>query len=72
MFLIVVDAHSKLIDAQIINSTSAEAKLCTIFATHGLPEQLVSDKGSMHSLKSSWTAMESNIFSPLPTANLTG
>ena len=49
IFLIVVDAHSKWIDVQIVNSTSADttiAKLHTIFATHGLPEQLVSDSGS--------------------------
>ena len=49
MFLIVVDAHSKWIDVQIVNSTSAEttiSKLRTIFVTHGLPEQLVSDSGS--------------------------
>ena len=47
-FLIIVDAHSKWLDVQIVNSTSATAtisKLCTLFATHRLPEQLVSDNG---------------------------
>ena len=49
LFLIIVDAHSKWIDVQIVNSTSAEStisKLRPIFATHGLPEQVVSDNGS--------------------------
>ena len=48
-FLIIVDAHSKWLDVQIVNSTSATAtisKLRTLFATHGLPEQLVSDNGT--------------------------
>ena len=49
LFLIIIDAHSKLIDVHIVNSTSAEstiAKLRTLFATHGLPEQVVSDNGT--------------------------
>ncbi|XP_019859677.1 PREDICTED: uncharacterized protein K02A2.6-like [Amphimedon queenslandica] len=48
-FLIVVDAHSKWIDVQQVSSTSAEATieaLRFLFATHGVPEQLVSDNGS--------------------------
>ena len=49
IFLIIVDAHSKWIDAHIVSSTSAEAtikKLTEIFAIHGVPEQLVSDNGT--------------------------
>lgn len=49
LFLIVIDAHSKWLDVHIVSSTSAECtinKLRSIFATHGLPEQLVSDNGS--------------------------
>ena len=49
LFLIIIDAHSKWIDVLIVNSTSAEAtisKLRSIFSTHGLPEQIVSDNGS--------------------------
>jgi hypothetical protein len=49
LYLVLVDAHSKWIDVQIVSSTSAEvtiAKLCNIFATHGLPEQIVSDNDS--------------------------
>lgn len=49
LLLIVVDAHSKWIEAHIVRSTSAAAtieKLRQVFATHGLPETLVSDNGS--------------------------
>ena len=47
-YLLIVDAHSKWIDVHIVNSTSAETiimKLRNVFATHGLPEQIVSDNG---------------------------
>ena len=46
--LIIVDAHSKWIDAHIVPSTSSAAtisKLRSTFATHGLPEVIVSDNG---------------------------
>ena len=46
-YLIVVDARSKWIEAQIVNSTSSEVTikiLRSIFSTHGIPEQIVSDK----------------------------
>lgn len=49
MFLIVVDAHSKWINAEIMNFTTSAAtisKLRAMFATHGLPEVVVSDNGS--------------------------
>ena len=45
-FLIVVDAHSKWLEAVSVPSTSSQATiqtLRTIFATHGLPETIVSD-----------------------------
>lgn len=48
MLFIIVDAHSKWIEAHIVSSTSAEAtieKLRLTFATHGLPETIVSDNG---------------------------
>jgi transposase InsO family protein len=48
MILVIVDAHSKWIDAHVVASTSTSAtleKLRTVFATHGLPEVLVSDNG---------------------------
>ena len=48
-FLILVDAHSKWIEIKsVTNPTSAATieHLRSIFATHGLPEMLVSDNGS--------------------------
>ena len=48
MFLILVDAHSKWIEAHIMQSiTSAKTieKLRIIFSTHGLPRKVVTDNG---------------------------
>ena len=48
-FLIIVDAHSRWLEVEIVSSTSAEATiqvLRKLFATHGLPEQVVSDNGT--------------------------
>ena len=48
-FLMVVDAHSKWIEVSVVPSTSAAVtidKLRHMFATHGLPEVLVSDNGT--------------------------
>ena len=49
MFLIIIDAHSKWLDIHVVNTATTEAtveKLRATFATHGLPEMLVSDNGS--------------------------
>ena len=49
MFLIVVDAHSKWIGAFQMNTSTSSAtieKLRIAFATHGLPEIVVTDNGS--------------------------
>ncbi len=49
LFLIVVDAHSKWLEVEIVSSTSADATidaLQKIFATHGYPEQIISDNGT--------------------------
>lgn len=49
LYLIIVDAFSKWIEACIVPSTSAEATikvLRTLFSTHGIPEHIVSDNGS--------------------------
>ena len=46
--LIIIDAYSKWIEVFSVPSTSSECtiwKLRTVFATHGLPEVLVSDNG---------------------------
>ena len=50
MFLVVVDAHSKWLDVKVVKqatSTTRISALRSIFATHGIPELLVSDNGSM-------------------------
>jgi len=49
MFLIIVDAYSKWIEAQVVSSTTTYTTiehLRTLFATHGLPEVRVSDNGA--------------------------
>ena len=49
-FLIVVDAHSKWLEVMITNSantTNTIEHLRSLFATHGLPEMIVSDNGSV-------------------------
>ena len=48
MYLVVIDAHSKWMDVHLMCSTTSAAtiaKLREIFATHGLPETIVSDNG---------------------------
>ena len=50
MILVVVDAHSKWIEANIVNSATTATtiqKLRAMFATHGLPQTVVSDNGSV-------------------------
>ena len=47
-FLVTVDAYSKWIDVAVVNSPTSSAtieKLRSLFATHGLPEVVVSDNG---------------------------
>ena len=49
MILVVVDSHSKWIEAHVVISFTSQAtieKLWLIFSTHGLPEVLVSDNGT--------------------------
>jgi len=49
MFLIVMDAHSKWMEAFPMNTSTSSAtieKLRIAFATHGLPEIVVTDNGS--------------------------
>ena len=49
MFLVVVDSHSKWLEVEIVPSATSHhtiAKLRAIFATHGIPEIIVSDKGT--------------------------
>ena len=49
MFLIVVDAHSKWVEAFPMSTSTSEAtieKLRVAFSTNGLPEMVVTDNGS--------------------------
>ena len=49
MILVMVDSHSKWMEALVVNSATSNAtiqKLQALFATHGLPEVLVSDNGT--------------------------
>ena len=49
MFFILVDAHSKWIDVHVMNNITSQStnfKLKEIFATHGLPDIIVTDNGS--------------------------
>ena len=49
MFLVIVDAHSKWVDIHSMKSATSTAtinKLRQTFATHGLPDMVVSDNGS--------------------------
>ena len=49
LFLIVVDAHSKWIEALVVPSSSSAVTieaLRTMFAQHGIPNSIVSDNGS--------------------------
>ena len=46
MFLVLVDAHSKWLDVQVMQSiTTAKTIDKLIFSTHGLPQKIVTDNG---------------------------
>ncbi len=50
MFLIIVDAHSKWLDIHEVAAATSQGtieKMASSFATHGLPELLVTDNGSV-------------------------
>ena len=48
MFLVIVDSHSKWLEVRIVHSATASStiqELRSVFATHGLPEMIVTDNG---------------------------
>ena len=50
MFLVIVDAYSKWLDVQVVSSATSQntiTVLRSLFATHGLPELIVSDNGTV-------------------------
>ena len=51
MYLVIINAYSKWLDVQLMNSITSEttihvAKYKDIFATHGLPQKIVKDNGT--------------------------
>ena len=71
MFLVLIDAHSKWIDVlpmQSITSEKTIEKLRPIFATHGLPQKVVTDNGPSFTSKEFKTFMSENGISHITTA----
>ena len=63
MYLVLVDAHSKWLDVQMMQSTTSEStirKLQDIFAIHGLPHKLVTDNGTAFTSTTFKTFMDQN------------
>ena len=66
MFLVISDAHSKWLDAYLMNSITSSRTidvLRSVFATHGLPQIIVTDNGSslrVRSFEISCPRMESD------------
>ena len=63
MFLVLVDAHSKWLSVEVIQSITAEKtiqKLRAIFATHRIPHKVVTDNGPTFRSKQFQTFMIDN------------
>ena len=48
MILVIIDAHSKWMEAQVVATATSQGTiemLRILFATHGLPETIISDNG---------------------------
>ena len=62
-FLVVVDSHSKWIEADLVKSTDSKSAIAVLrrhFATHGLPRVLVSDNGTGFSSQEFTEFLKSN------------
>ena len=71
MILVIVDAHSKWLDAHVVNSATSQAtiqKLRSVFSTHGLLEVIVSDNGTSFTSKEFATFVHSNDIKHLTSA----
>ena len=71
MFLITVDAHSKWLEAHVADtptSTGTIHKLRHMFATHGIPETIVTDNGSVFTSSEFQLFMDMNGIRHLTTA----
>ena len=53
MFLVVVDAYSKWLEVKTVESATSQQLLRSMFATHSLPELLVTLSSPVLSLKNS-------------------
>ena len=63
MILVLMDAHSKSIDAHVVSSATSSIiieHLMQTFATHGLPKSSVSDNGSCFTSDEFHTFMKTN------------
>ncbi len=63
MFLITVDAHSKWMEVQVVGAATSQStieKMRATFATHGLPEILVTDNGSVFTSAEFQTFLQKN------------
>ena len=63
MLLIVIEVHSKWMKARIVGPARAEGtveSLRSMFATHGLPEQMVTDNGLVFTIQEFKEFMQSN------------
>ena len=71
MFLLAIDAHSKWLEVSILNSATSSTtidELRKMFATHGLPEVLVSDNGPAFSSTEFQEFMKRNSIRHIRTA----
>ena len=69
--LILVDAYSKWIDVHLMQSISSAntiEKLCMVFATHGLPQKVVTDNGPSFTSEEFRAYMSSNGITHVTTA----
>ena len=71
MFLVLIDAHSKWIDAQMMQSITASKtieKLRIVFSSHGLPRKVVTDNGPTFVSEEFKTFMKGNGIKHVTTA----
>ena len=71
MLLVVVDAHSKWLDVVIVTSATSSItieKLRGMFATHGIPDIIVSDNGTVFTSEEFETFMKLNGIRHIKTA----